>query len=94
MKKKARLSAFVLVAVLASCGPAADPQFSKQGTGVDETVFVRTPEGLLSVESATGDHLLDIPNGVGSPDFSVLARTEPEGDGTLVRLQDPTGAPL
>jgi hypothetical protein len=91
---KARFSAFVLVAVLASCGPATDPQFSKQGTGVDETVFVRTPEGLLSVESSTGDQLLDIPNGLGSPDFSVLAATEPEGDGTLVRLQDPTGAPL
>jgi hypothetical protein len=82
----------VTAAALCACGAEAATEANRSAPA--DLLFVPV-EGGLDVLSATSGHpTRTLPGGIASPDYSVLASTEPEGDGTLVRMTDLAGEEL
>ena len=78
----------VLVVVLAACGDASPVAID--GPGANDLVFLRTETGMQAVRPATGP-VFDVPGGVASFDFGVLASTASDGTSTVVRRFTPRG---
>ena len=92
---KRTIAALALAGSLLSC--SAPPIHNAGGNGTlggNDTLFVRTPDGLRSIASSTGELVHSFPGGIGSPDFTLVAAATPAGDETRISLQDPMGAEL
>ena len=82
----------MVAAVMAGCG--AEAATPAQRSVPADVLMVPVDGGLDLVSAATGRVALSLSGGIASPDYSVLASTSPEGDETVVRTTDLSGAEL